>query len=485
MKNKNVSLALVCASCYALQMHAHAGPRLLPFQGRLSDANGQAIPDGARVVQFKIYDAPVGGRAVWNGEVQKLSVNGGLVSTLLGTKADLSGVDFNREIYLELTVDANRDDLITPADPPLLPRQSILPAVFAVESANSRRLEGYGWSALFGTNNPAEGTFLSSKIGDDTLTAAKLRDGAVTTAKIADGAVMPQKLNTMGASAGQALTFNGTNVTWTQINAVNAINANHAADSSHLNGFDWSALFDNGDPQSGNITVQNLGSRAAVYTKDLFASGVSYLTGSATLISGRLYAPSIGAAMSLNDTAIFLRNVGDFNHFLSWGDSHAGQTGFDGPLLVGYAGGVLGTTSDWTLRWFRNGNVVTRGSLFQGSDRNLKENFTSVDPAEILAKVSAMPITRWNYKDDPAVQHLGPMAQDFRAAFALGADEKTICVVDSEGVALAAIQGLNKKVDELNQKVGEQGSELLELVKQQKKQIEALQAELNALKAGR
>jgi hypothetical protein len=327
---------------------------------------------------------------------------------------------------------------------------------------------------LFGTNNPAEGTFLSSKIGDNTLTAAKLRDDAVTTAKIADGAVTAQKLNTAGASAGQALTFNGTNVDWTQINAVNAINANHAADSSHLNGFDWAALFDNSNPQSGTMTVQNLASRSTVSTKDLFVSGVSYLTGSATLISGKLLAPDIGLSMSLNDTAIFLRNVGDFNHFLTWSDSHAGATGFDGPLLAGYAGGVLGTTSDWTLRWFRNGNVLTRGSLFQGSDRNRKENFTSVDPAEILAKVSALPITRWNYKDDPGVQHLGPVAQDFRAAFALGLDEKSICVVDSEGVALAAIQGLNKK-----------SNELFELVKQQKEQIEALKAELNALKAGR
>ncbi|HXJ74864.1 MAG TPA: hypothetical protein VNM37_18555, partial [Candidatus Dormibacteraeota bacterium] len=80
-----------------LESRAPASTHLLPFQGRLSDANGQPIADGARVVQFKIYDAPVGGRALWNGEVQKLSVNGGLVSTLLGTKADLSAVDFNRQ----------------------------------------------------------------------------------------------------------------------------------------------------------------------------------------------------------------------------------------------------------------------------------------------------------------------------------------------------------------------------------------------------
>jgi len=45
-------------------------PKLLPFQGRLTDQNGIALNNGVRLVQFKIYDAPVGGQAVWNGEVQ-------------------------------------------------------------------------------------------------------------------------------------------------------------------------------------------------------------------------------------------------------------------------------------------------------------------------------------------------------------------------------------------------------------------------------
>jgi hypothetical protein len=172
-----------------------ADTRVIPFQGRLSDANGAAIPDGSRVVQFKIYDAPIGGVAVWNGEVQNLTINSGLVSTILGTKAALSGVDFNQNLYLELTIDANADGQITLADPPLLPRQSILPAVFAHESANARLLDGYDWSTLFGTNNPADGTLLDSKIRDLSLTSAKIQNNAVTSAKIADRAVMRSKLD--------------------------------------------------------------------------------------------------------------------------------------------------------------------------------------------------------------------------------------------------------------------------------------------------
>ncbi len=195
-------LALAAAVCPVLEEPIRAATRVLPFQGRLTDANGNSVPDGARVVQFKIYDAPVGGRAVWNGEVQNLTINAGLVSTLLGTKASLSGVDFNLDLYLELTVDANADGQISLADPPLLPRQSILPAIFARESANSQLLDGYDWSALFGTNNPADGTLLDSKIADSSLTSAKIANGAVTRTK----------LDTTGASSGQSLMYNGSQV---------------------------------------------------------------------------------------------------------------------------------------------------------------------------------------------------------------------------------------------------------------------------------
>ncbi len=130
-------------------------PRLIPFQGRLTDQARVAVSDGVRLVQIKIYDAPVGGQAVWNGEVQKLTVNGGLVSTVLGSKASLGSVDFNKSLYLELTIDDNNDNQITAADPPMLPRKAILPVVFSKESANSRSLANYDWSALLDRTNPA------------------------------------------------------------------------------------------------------------------------------------------------------------------------------------------------------------------------------------------------------------------------------------------------------------------------------------------
>lgn len=64
----------------------------------------------------------------------------------------------------------------------------------------------------------------------------------------------------------------------------------------------------------------------------------------------------------------------------------------------------------------------------------------------------ALPLTEWNYKSDAAIKHFGPMAQDFHAAFGLGTDDKHISTVDDDGVELAAIQGLNHKVEANGQK---------------------------------
>lgn len=83
------------------------------------------------------------------------------------------------------------------------------------------------------------------------------------------------------------------------------------------------------------------------------------------------------------------------------------------------------------------------------SDRNVKENFQPVDPREVLEKIINMPITEWNVISDPAkLRHIGPMAQDFKAAFDLGTDDRHINSGDMDGVTLAAIQGLYKVVKE-------------------------------------
>ncbi len=153
MKRNIYTTLLLLVGFTGFSPAANAQSRLLPFQGRLSAADGSPLEDSVRVVQFKIYDSPVAGRAVWNGELHKLSVNAGLVNTILGTKQSFPenyGVNdsipmFSAILYLEITVDANHDGSITPSDPPLLPRQVLLPANFAHRAgraSDSEKVEG-------------------------------------------------------------------------------------------------------------------------------------------------------------------------------------------------------------------------------------------------------------------------------------------------------------------------------------------------------
>lgn len=97
-----------------------------------------------------------------------------------------------------------------------------------------------------------------------------------------------------------------------------------------------------------------------------------------------------------------------------------------------------------------NGDVQVRGVKLT-SDKNSKENFSNVNTLEVLENLASMPIQTWNYKDDTSSErHIGPTAQDFKAAFGLNGDDNThISSIDLQGVALAAIQGLNEKNEKL------------------------------------
>ena len=81
------------------------------------------------------------------------------------------------------------------------------------------------------------------------------------------------------------------------------------------------------------------------------------------------------------------------------------------------------------------------------SDRNLKTDFAEIDPAQVLSRVVELPISTWRYrKDGPEVRHLGPMAQDFHAAFGLWDTDRMIFPLDASGVSFAAIQALNTRL---------------------------------------
>jgi trimeric autotransporter adhesin len=78
------------------------------------------------------------------------------------------------------------------------------------------------------------------------------------------------------------------------------------------------------------------------------------------------------------------------------------------------------------------------------SSRLEKENFAEVDGEDVLRRLRSVPVTSWNgIAEGPRVRHIGPMAQDWHAAFALNDDPLTIHQGDLAGVSLAAVQALD------------------------------------------
>jgi hypothetical protein len=135
-----------------------------------------------------------------------------------------------------------------------------------------------------------------------------------------------------------------------------------------------------------------------------------------------------------------------------WGDSTASDVTCesDDAFVVRASGGVyLYTSGDLSSGSYLGPGMSDWNPLPPPSDRNLKENIAPIDPQAVLAQIVSVPVSTWNYKSgDPAVRHMGPMAQDFYAAFGLGEDERHISTIDADGVALAAIQGLHGRAQE-------------------------------------
>lgn len=106
------------------------------------------------------------------------------------------------------------------------------------------------------------------------------------------------------------------------------------------------------------------------------------------------------------------------------------------------------------------------GAWTNASSRAFKTGFLEIDARDVLERVVALSITRWTYKESAEGEHMGPMAEDFKAAFNLGGNGQSIATVDADGVALAAIQGLNQKLEAENAEL--------------RRRLDALEARLDA-----
>ena len=79
-----------------------------------------------------------------------------------------------------------------------------------------------------------------------------------------------------------------------------------------------------------------------------------------------------------------------------------------------------------------------------------------VDGFAVLDTVADLPISTWAYRFDPSSRrHLGPMDEDWLAAFHFGADTEGLDIVDVNGVSLVAIQALYRRLRQVEDELRE------------------------------
>ena len=216
-------------------------------------------------------------------------------------------------------------------------------------------------------------------------------------------------------------------------------------------------------------------SHAIAIGTQAYATGIySIAIGSGANTNGKDGAMVVGddayfqTAYSAQDNSLTMRFIGGYRLWSSYPDSTAGV-------------------------YMRHG----QSGWSNYCDRNKKENFEPVNGEWVLGKIKNIPITKWSYKKtDPNEKYIGPMAQDFYAAFQLnGTDSLGINSISIDGVNMAGVIALEKRTSEIkatlqilideNRKLKEQLSnvskindELLEL----RKLKAELQDQLNIVK---
>ena len=141
-------------------------------------------------------------------------------------------------------------------------------------------------------------------------------------------------------------------------------------------------------------------------------------------------------------------------------------------LLASTAHNQFSVRAAGGVRLFTNSSLTAGCSLSPGSgtwactsDRNEKEAFTPLDGESVLEKLRHLPIESWSFRSEPGVRRAGPTAQDFRAAFGLGSDDRTIGHSDAVGIALKGVQALAERAATLSEENADLRERVLALEK--------------------
>lgn len=103
MKKFSLLTTIFFTFLFAVSFALAAVPKLIPYQGVLYDEQAMKPLDGVYSITFEIYDVPSGGTPIWTVN-RSVKVEKGYFNVMLGEVNPLTNVNFNKQLYLQITV---------------------------------------------------------------------------------------------------------------------------------------------------------------------------------------------------------------------------------------------------------------------------------------------------------------------------------------------------------------------------------------------
>jgi hypothetical protein len=194
-------------------------PRMMTYQGKLTDTLGAPVPDNNYSITFRLYSVPTGGTPYWN-ETQSVATKSGLFTVLLGAATPIGSMPDAGAAHLGMSVSGGAE---------LTPRLRLASSAYAFLSeraAGADLLQGKDTTAL-------DGRFVNEG-----------QANSVTSAMITNGTIAAADLNQMGATTNQVLKWTGS--AW-------------APRSDSIGGGTGDNAWVRGSPDSVLLTIRNLG----------------------------------------------------------------------------------------------------------------------------------------------------------------------------------------------------------------------------------
>jgi uncharacterized small protein (DUF1192 family) len=420
---RTISKIVVAAILFTISSAAADVPEYMNYQGRLTDETGNPL-DTVIEMTFTLYRTPNGPDFVWSETQNSVSVVDGLFDVVFGSVNPLPDSVFaDRFRWLGVSV-GNR--------PEIFPRTRIVSVAYAMEA---ERADTADFAIAGGNVGDASWHTIDTVLF--TRQAWGIARGGVNNALLGANAFTMTNLgvNCTTGVAGQDLFYSNVsggyrNTAAGSYSAVGGGIYNHARGlfSTVFGGFQNYALGDNSIAAGSNARANHNGS---------FVWADSFTDSFPSMRNNQFRVRAHGG----------MRYDINNNRWIEIFDDGVG-------IITSSTGARLTVAGIWA----------------NASDRSLKEDFKEIDGADILDRISKLPISTWrNRVEADSVRHIGPMAQDFYRAFGYGDDDKTISTVDPAGVALAAIQELNRRTDEI--------AVLREQIKQLQAEVARLAAE--------